>query len=196
MLWRISKALEDGEIMRGKPWILGLAMVLAAVTLAWAAETMSVQVKQGRVYAKPNFLSKLQTTLPYGAKLEVTEEEGAWRQVRVKGLQGWMHVSALTENQIILRAGSKRAASGTSKEEMSLAGKGFNKQVEAKYKATHKGLNYAAVNKMEKSYPVSVAQIKKFIKTGGLHAPKASAQSGGSRAPERGGSNEPEGGDE
>lgn len=182
--------------MRGKPWILGLAMVLAAVTLAWAAEFMSVQVKQGRVYAKPNFLSKLQATLPYGAKLEVAQEKGAWRQVRAKGLQGWMHVSALTENEIELKAGSERAASGASSEEMTLAGKGFNKQVEAKYKATHKGLNYAAVNKMEKSYPVSVAQIKKFIKTGGLHAPKASAQSGGSRAPQKSGASEPEGGGE
>jgi hypothetical protein len=165
--------------MRGKTWALGLAVVLIAGTLAWAAETMSVQVKQGRVYAKPNFLSKLQATLPYGAKLKVEGEEGAWRQVSAKGLQGWMHVSALTESEINLQAGSRRAASGASSEEMTLAGKGFNKQVEAKYKATNKGLNYAAVNKMEKSYPVSVAQIKKFLRTGGLHAPKVSAQSGG-----------------
>ena len=170
------KALEDGEAMRGKPWILGLAMVLAAVTLAWAAETMSVQVKQGRVYAKPNFLSKLQATLPYGAKLKVTQDDGAWRQVRAKGLQGWMHVSALTENQISLQAGSQRAASGTSKEEMTLAGKGFNKQVEAKYKAAHKGLNYAAVNKMERSYPVSLAQLRQFVKQGGLRAPAGGGQ--------------------
>jgi hypothetical protein len=165
--------------MRGKTWALGLAVVLIAGTLAWAAETMSVQVKQGRIYAKPNFLSKLQGTLPYGAKLKVEGEEGAWRQVSAKGLQGWMHVSALTENDINLQAGSRRAASGASSEEMTLAGKGFNKQVEAKYKATNKGLNYAAVNKMEKSYPVSVAQIKKFLRTGGLHAPKVSARSGG-----------------
>ncbi len=186
--------------MRGKIWVLGLAMVLAAVTLAWAAETMSVQVKQGRVYAKPNFLSKLQATLPYGAKLQVEDENGAWRQVRAKGLQGWMHVSALTENEISLQAGTGKAATGASSEEMTLAGKGFNKQVEASYKATNKRLNYRAVNKMEKSYPVSVAQIKKFIKTGGLHAPKVTAQSGGPRAPERGGQsgglNEPEGGGE
>jgi hypothetical protein len=182
--------------MRGKPWILGLIMVLVAVTLAWAAETMSVQVKKGRVYAKPNFLSKLQTTLPYGTKLQVVEDKGPWRQVRAKKIKGWMHISALTENEIDLKAGSRRAASGASSEEMTLAGKGFNKQVEAKYKATNKGLNYRAVNKLEKSYPVSVAQIKKFIKTGGLHAPKVTAQSSRSRASDRGGQDEPEGGGE
>ena len=162
--------------MRGKTWVLSLAMVLAAVTLAWAVETMSVQVKQGRVYAKPNFLSKLQATLPYGAKLQVENENGAWRQVSAKGLQGWMHVSALTEKQISLQAGSGRAAASASSEEMTLAGKGFNKQVEAKYKATNKGLNYAAVNKMEGSYAVSVSQLEQFINEGGLRAPQGGGQ--------------------
>lgn len=159
--------------MRGKHLILGLVLVLGAATLVWASETMSVQVKEGRLYASPSFLSKLIATMSYGAKLQVEEEKGAWRQVRTKkGTQGWMHVSALTEKTLSLQAGSAQASSGASREEMTLAGKGFNKQVEARYRSQHKALNYGAVDKMEKAYPVSVAQVTKFIQTGGLHAPK------------------------
>jgi hypothetical protein len=158
--------------MQAKRWILGLLLVLGAATLVWASETMSVQVKEGRLYASPSFLSKLQATLPYGAKLQVEEEKGAWRQVSSPKGKGWMHISALTEKEIALRAGDGAVARGASSEEMTLAGKGFNKQVEAQYRSQNKGLNYGAVDKMEKSYHVTVAQIEHFIQAGGLHAPK------------------------
>jgi hypothetical protein len=158
--------------MQGKRWIISVLLVLGAATLVWASETMSVQVKEGRLYASPNFLSKLQATLPYGAKLQVEGEDGAWRQVSSPKGKGWMHISALTEKEVSLRAGSGAVSSGASSEEMTLAGKGFNKQVEASYKSQNKGLNYGAVDKMEKAYPVTVAQVQKFIQTGGLHAPK------------------------
>jgi hypothetical protein len=158
--------------MQCKRCILVVALVLGLAAVALASETMSVQVKQGRLYASPNFLSKLKATLPYGSKLQVQGEDGAWRRVSSQKGKGWMHVSALTEKTLSLQAGSGRVSSGASREEMTLAGKGFNKQVESRYRSQHKGLNYRAVDKMEKSYAVSVAQIKRFMQNGGLHAPK------------------------
>jgi len=163
--------------MQGKRWVLVMVLVLGAAALAWAAETMSVQVKEGRVYAKPSFLSKLQATLPYGAQLQVEGEQGAWRQVGLSGgLQGWIHVSALTEKQVSLQAGRERAASGASSEEMSLAGKGFNKQVENSYRSSNQGLNYAAVDNMERGYPVTPEQVDKFVQAGGLHVTEGGGQ--------------------
>lgn len=180
--------------MQGKRWVMGLLLVLGAATLVWASETMSVQVKEGRLYASPNFLSKLQATLPYGAKLQVEGEDGAWRRVSSEKGAGWMHISALTEKTLSLQAGSGAVSSGASSEEMTLAGKGFNKQVEASFKSQNQGLNYGAVDNMEKAYPVTVAQIQEFLQSGGLHAPKnvvPPAPKGGGRS---GGPSDMEGG--
>lgn len=163
--------------MRGKLWLPGMALILGIAAMAWATESMSVQVKEGRVYAKPNFLSQMKGTLGYGQKVTAGEEEGAWRQVSAgQGLTGWMHVSALTERRISLRAGSEKAQTGASGEEMALAGKGFSKEVEASYRAQHRGLNYAAVDKMERAYAVSDAQINAFLSSGGLHGPEGEGQ--------------------
>jgi uncharacterized protein YgiM (DUF1202 family) len=163
--------------MQCKHWVLSLLLVLAAVSLAWAAETMSVQVKQGRLYAGPNFLSKLQATVPYGSRLQVVGEQGAWRQVSTaSGQQGWIHISALTEKEIYLQAGGQRAQGGATSEEMTLAGKGFSQEVEKSYRASHQGLNYAAVDQMARAYPVSPAQMDAFIKTGGLRLQEGGGQ--------------------
>ncbi|KMY67136.1 hypothetical protein AAU61_14525 [Desulfocarbo indianensis] len=163
--------------MKGKLWLPGMALILGIAAMAWATESMSVQVKEGRVYAKPNFLSQMKGTLSYGQKVMAGEEEGAWRQVSAsRGLKGWMHVSALTERQISLQAGAERAQTGASSEEMALAGKGFSKEVEASYRAQNRGLNYAAVDKMERAYGVSAAQVNAFLASGGLHGPEGEGQ--------------------
>lgn len=142
------------------------ALVLLTAGLAWAA-AMSVQVKEGKVLDKPNFFGKVVETLPYGQRITTQAKQGSWYQVKPSG--GWIHASALTPKNIVVKAGSGQAQTGASSEEMALAGKGFNAQVESKYRAQGKG-DYAAVDKMEKSNNFSGPELAQFLASGGLKA--------------------------
>lgn len=140
-------------------------LLLGGAVLAYAAtQAMSVQVKTGRVLATPNCFGKLVRVLPYGTRIKTTSQKGQWYQVASPA--GWIHSSALCDRKIVLQTGSQAKVAADS-QEMALAGKGFNKKVEAKYRASGKG-NYAAVDKVERSYNFSGKQLRNFLAQGGL----------------------------
>nr|WP_321513827.1 SH3 domain-containing protein [uncultured Pseudodesulfovibrio sp.] len=136
--------------------------------IALAAQLMSVQVRSGQLRDKPEFLSKVVANLPYGDRVNLTSEKGDWRHISsVKlGKSGWIHVSALSEQEIILNPTNKDVDAAAKSDELALAGKGFNKQVEQQYRKQSK-LNYAKVDEMEK-LTISQTTIAKFISTGAL----------------------------
>jgi hypothetical protein len=150
---------------------LAAAVVLLTAGLAWAG-AMSVQVKQGKVLDKPNFFGKVLSTLPYGQRVTTKAHKGSWYQLSPSG--GWIHASALTPKKIVLKAGSGRARTGASSEEMALAGKGFNAEVEAKYRSQGKG-DYAWVDRMEKENNFDGPQLAEFLAEGDLK-PKGGAK--------------------
>jgi hypothetical protein len=78
-----------------------------------------------------------------------------------------MHSSALTEKKIVFTAGAKDVQTSASSNEVALAGKGFNKQVENEFKGKNPNINYAWIDRMEK-FVVSEKQIKQFLKEGEL----------------------------
>jgi len=144
--------------------------LFCALGLACAtqAETMSVQVQSGQVRGTASFLGQVVTTLPYGQPVETTGTQGPWLQVRTAdGKSGWMHSSALTTKRLSSQAGGAAAATGASGDELALAGKGFNADVEAKFKTEHAGIDFSWVDKMVKMN-ASPAQISAFAKAGGL----------------------------
>lgn len=131
------------------------------------SDVMSVQQKEGKLREKPSFLGKILKKLPYGSKLEVIKEQGAWYNVKFEGVTGWAHKSSLTEKEIILQAGSEKVSSDVDDDELVLAGKGFNSQVEKSYKQSNPKLNYALVDRMEK-FEVAPTAVEEFVKKGGL----------------------------
>ncbi len=62
---------------------------------------------------------------------------------------------------------NKQVKSAASAEEVALAGKGFNKQVEEKYKANNPSVNFIAVDRMLK-LKVTPRQLKSFLEKGKL----------------------------
>ena len=130
---------------------------------------MSVQVKKCQLRKKPSFLGKIAATLVYGDQVTVESEKNSWVKVMPpeKKSGGWVHISALTKKKIILNPDSKEVLHTTSSEEIALAGKGFNKQVEDKFKQNNKNIDFTWVDKMEK-YNISQQQMEKFILEGGL----------------------------
>lgn len=149
----------------------GLALLLAvAAAVALAAQLMSVQVRSGRLRDKPAFLSRVVCNLAYGDRVVLSGEKGDWRKVApaTGGKPGWMHVSALTEQEIVLNPTDKDVEAAASSDELALAGKGFNKQVEDQYRA-QSNLDYAKVDEMEK-IAVPPKLIREFLRKGGLDA--------------------------
>ena len=140
----------------------------AATAIAATATLMSVQVKKAEVRDTPSFLGNVVAILSYADKVTVSRQEGSWFQVVPQNGQagGWLHSSALSKKTIALAAG-ENVQTGASSGEMALAGKGFNADVEARFKASHKDIDFAWVDKMEK-IKISPAKLQSFAKDGGL----------------------------
>lgn len=113
-----------------------LFSLTAFCAYATGEKMMSVQVRQGQIRSTPSFLGRIVVNLSYGDRVQVREEKGSWIRVSVPGSRagGWIHASALTTKKIVIRAGTKDVSLAASADELALAGKGFNKQVEQEFK--------------------------------------------------------------
>jgi len=154
--------------------ILILALAVTAGIGQAKSNEMSVQVRKGEIRETPSFLGNIIASVEYGDRLTVLREQGPWTLVSTDNTKGWIHTSALTKKKIKLVAGEK-VDSAASSGELALAGKGFNSEVEAEFKAKNKDVDFTWVDKMEKS-TVPIKDIQKFIKEGELQADKGGAQ--------------------
>ena len=163
-----SRILTDAMKRQSKRW-LGLGLILlACTTLAEGPVTMSVQVKSGQVLETPSFLGKVVTKVNYGDRMQGVEQQGDWSKVTAPGGQsGWMHSSALTKKKIAMNAGGQNAQTAASGDELALAGKGFNSDVEADFKAKNRNVDFTWVDKMEK-IKVPAESMQQFLKDGGI----------------------------
>lgn len=153
--------------MRRRTGITILALLVLAAA-AWSATQLSVQVRRGKLRARPSFLGKVVADVPYGTRVTVLEEKGAWSRVRDgAGHSGWIHTSALTEKKLELAAGDRDAATGASGEELALAGKGFNAAVEAEFRDENPDLDFTWVDRMEQ-FTVTPEEALAFLREGGV----------------------------
>jgi hypothetical protein len=130
---------------------------------------MSVQVKESQIRNSPSFLAKIMGKLLYGDQVSVLEEKDGWININSfnPAISGWMHSSALSVKKIILNAGDEDVKLAVNSDEYSLAGKGFNKDVEQSFSAENPNMNFALIDKME-NFKVSSNQIHQFLKDGKL----------------------------
>jgi SH3-like domain-containing protein len=151
-------------------------LLTVAVGVSYAApKSMSVTVRETQARATPSFLGPVLAVLAYGDRLDVLEEQRDWIKVSLPGgKQGWVHRSALTEKRVVLQAGSAPVEETASSSEVALAGKGFNKEVEARYKAEN-DLDYTWVDRME-SFEVPAERILAFVEAGGLRWEEGGSQ--------------------
>lgn len=148
-------------------WIACLALLAFSGTVEGARKAMSVQVKQGQVRATPSFLGKVIATLAYGDRVETLEEKGGWIRILPPGSRaaGWIHSSALTAKRVVLRAGGKEADVAASTGELALAGKGFNADVEAAFKARNRDIDFTWIDRMQEM-TVPPGKIQAFVQEG------------------------------
>lgn len=148
-----------------KTKVLAVLLVLSA-GMTFAA-SMSVQVQTSKLRATPSQLGRVVATVKYGEVMQVESSQKVWYAVTTPdGKKGWLHESVLSKKPIAMRAGTTDAAIGVSSDEVALAGKGFNEQVEAKLKAD-KSLDFTWVDRMV-AFDISSDQIVTFRKQGNL----------------------------
>jgi hypothetical protein len=156
--------------MRISIWLiffLYIAVIIASANSV-NAETVTVITKQNAIRESCKFFSPIKATVHYNDVLEVISQSGEWYQVSFRGTQGCIHKTAVEKRSISLSEISGSGSQSTSGEEVALAGKGFNPQVEAAYSMENPGLNFQAVNRVE-NYRVSENELINFIQSGKLN---------------------------
>ena len=144
-----------------------VAAVLAVFVLL-LAETVVVKVKTTGVRRDPKFTSAILASIKAGEPLERLEAQSGWIKVKTKaGVVGWIHSTAVEARKVNLLAMDKTMKTQASAGEVALAAKGFNKQVEDKYRAGNAAADFAAVDALEKVLPTA-AEIEAFMKQGKL----------------------------
>ncbi len=173
------KKLRHGRIRLGRI-LSGLIPVICLIAVsAWAADgskTMSVQVKTTPLRDTPSFVGKAGATLSYGDRVEVMNTQGPWANVNAPGgLTGWVHTSALSSKRIVLKSGQETAQSKASSDELALAGKGFNSDVEGEFKKQHRNIDFSWIDKMEKMC-IAPVEMQSFLKEGSVVPKEGDAQ--------------------
>lgn len=163
--------------MNHSRFLLFAFFIVLTGAVAWAAlGVMSVEVKSSPLRTSPSFLASPAATVNYGDQVEVLQQQGDWAEVSAQGgKKGWIHQSALTKKKVVFGPGGSSAQLGASSDELSLAGKGFNKDVEEKFRAGHRDADFTWVDKME-AMVVTPPEMVAFLKEGGLRTQAGGAQ--------------------
>jgi hypothetical protein len=141
--------------------------VLLAVSSLLLAQTITIKVKETRVRSSPRFYARSIHQAEAGDRLEKVGEFEGWYEVKIPdGQVGWVHSSAVETKKLRLSSG-EWVESEASPDEVALAGKGFNEEVEAEYRRTHAELDYTWVDRMEK-IGITEAEMLDFHKEGRL----------------------------
>jgi uncharacterized protein YgiM (DUF1202 family) len=150
--------------------VTGFVMLLA--TTVWSdSGLMSVQVREGRLRSTPSFLGAIVGPVAYGDRVRNIEQRGEWLDVKSSNnLTGWIHQSALTSKLVVLSSGAAVSSSANS-QEVALAGKGFNEDVERQYRSDNSRISYAWVDHMQ-GYKVSRDQMIAFLAQGKVKPPQ------------------------
>lgn len=151
-----------------KKIFIAVVALLLISTAAYAAKQLSVQVRELPVKSSPNYMSQTVGTLPYGAPVDVASESGNWYQISQP--RGFIPKNATGTAKPSVNSGTKYASKGASRDEVALAGKGFNPQVEAQYKRDNPSLAsaFSQVDRVE-AINISLPELDQFIIAGKLN---------------------------
>lgn len=144
--------------------------LLLALPVLVVAGTARVITEVNVIRKDCRFYAPVVGQLKHGDALDILSKEGDWLTVRFGAVEGCVHKSAI-EKQAIAMPKLKGAGTGrASAEEVTLAGKGFNPQVESKYRSSNPNLRYDEVDRIE-SYVLPGGDFNQFVKNGGLKVP-------------------------
>ena len=152
-----------GGFMNKKIIVFGAAILSMAAVFAKAGDARYVAVKNAEVRASASSFAKKTGSLDYAEEVVIVSESKDWTEVKSAKnpkVSGWISNSALSKRKIVSSSFSASA------NELALAGKGFNDELESEYKKSG-GSDFAAVDAME-NQEVSRDEVKRFMVDGNL----------------------------
>jgi hypothetical protein len=153
-------------------WCLALAGLLPV--LAWG-EVKYVQVAKTRLLEKPSAFSRAKGQLVYRDQVEILEKKGTYYRVQTNKGSGFVPATSLSVQKPHYSASLSKDY--VSSEEVAMATKGFNAQVESEYRRQNPNLPFASLDHFEKqtTFADPNTQFKNFRKQGqlGEFSPKA-----------------------
>lgn len=144
-------------------------VLLAALALLSPAQVLAerIAVREGVLRQSPSPFGAIKKKLPYDTEVTVGKKQDGWFFITAPE-SGWLHGSAVSDSKESLRLAPGKAsrAGAVADNEVALAGKGFDKNVEAAYRKEHGQLRYDLMDRVEK-ITVPEAEVKKFAEAGG-----------------------------
>jgi uncharacterized protein YgiM (DUF1202 family) len=160
------------KMSRFRLLFIGVTTVCVVLLLA---ETLIVRVQTTYVRKEPKFYSSPVATLSAGEGVTQISAQAGWFKVKTsKGVVGWIHSQAVQSGKLTVAAMDQPLKTSATADEVALAGKGFNKQVEDEYKSRNKAISFDEVDRMLK-IKVTPDELRKFLMDGKL------AEFGGAR---------------
>ncbi|HXZ34977.1 MAG TPA: SH3 domain-containing protein [Thermodesulfobacteriota bacterium] len=154
--------------MKTKTWVILLALCL--ISSVAAAATVKVITQEAMIRTDKRFFAPALVRAPFGAALEELGREGDWFRVNYQGKEGWIHKSAVQEQKFQLSSLAGGQADEASRDEVALAGKGFNPEVEKAFRDKNPKMRYDLVNQVQ-AYRVEEQKLQAFIRAGNLREP-------------------------
>ncbi len=147
---------------------LGILLLLFGLPALAAAEIQYVQVEKTRLLTKPSAFSSAAAKLAYRTRVEVLGRRGAYVRVKSAAGTGYVSASALSVKQP--RFSSRLSKEYVSSDEVALATKGFNAQIESEYRRKNPALPYAILDRLEAktTYSDPLQHFRAFRQTGKL----------------------------
>ena len=147
-------------------FIFALCACAAAALSAQASRggTMYVATRTLDLKSSTGFFASNRGRLDYGAQVTVLQVNKDWLEVRSatnSNLSGWTKTANLSARRVLASSGTSATA-----QEVALAGKGFNQEVENAYRSEG-NLDYAEVDRME-AQRLSVEELFDFLMQGRL----------------------------
>ncbi len=152
-----------------RKWLFIGFLLFAVPALGLVGDTVNISVKTARLRNAPGHLSSIIGHLSYADKVTILAIRGDFCRVSSAGTTGWLHRSAISQEDIVLRDSGRDAHIEADDEEVALAGRGFNKQVEERYRS-ERGLSFKDVDQME-ARRIDSRTLRTFIKNGSLTMP-------------------------
>ena len=145
-----------------------ICVSVAAASQAQASRggTMYVAVRNLELKSSSGVFATASGVLEYGAQVTVAQISGDWAQVRAAdgSAAGWARLSSLTARRI-----SAQGSSGATAQEVALAGKGFDREIETANRAEIP--NYDEVDRME-AQSTPLQELRNFLSEGRLAIPR------------------------
>jgi len=146
-----------------------LAAPMAALAGPSKGDTVTVTHLEAKVMAAPKLIGKAVASVQRNDRLKVVEaEKNGWLKVSLAGgKSGYIRTQFVQEGKLELAKVSGGEAAHVSADEVALAGRGFNENVEKSYREKNARLDFAHVDRIQ-ALNVEPEAAAKFAEQGGL----------------------------